>query len=44
MPHVLESVEAYATEGEALGYILLDRARDNCDEGHCNSFAESLIS
>ena len=34
----------FTPEGEALGYISLDQARDNCDEGHCNSLAELLIS
>ena len=30
--------------GKALVHVFLDQARDNCDEGHCNSFADSLIS
>ena len=36
--------DVFTLESKALVHISLDHARDNCDEGHCNSFAESLIS
>ena len=32
----------FDSAGEALGYISLDQARDNSDDGHSNRLAESL--